>query len=49
MTSAARRAPPVIVTDNGPACKSADFARFIGGRTELSHVRTGHYSVRVRV
>jgi putative transposase len=36
--------PLVIVTDNGPAYKSADFARFIAGRPELTHVRTRHYS-----
>lgn len=36
--------PVIVVTDNGPAYKSADFARFIAGRPELSHVRTRHYA-----
>jgi transposase InsO family protein len=36
--------PVIIVTDNGPAYKSADFARFILGRSELTHIRTRHYS-----
>lgn len=34
--------PVVIVTDNGPAYKSADFRQFIAGRPELAHVRTRH-------
>jgi transposase InsO family protein len=34
--------PVTIVTDNGPAYKSADFVRFIAGRPELRHVRTRH-------
>ncbi|MEO8698345.1 MAG: integrase core domain-containing protein [Acidimicrobiales bacterium] len=33
-----------MVTDNGPAYKSADFARFIASRSELQHVRTRHYA-----
>jgi transposase InsO family protein len=36
--------PVTVVTDNGPAYKSADFARFIAGRPELAHVRTRHYA-----
>ena len=36
--------PVTIVTDNGPAYKSTDFARFIAGRPELAHVRTRHHS-----
>jgi transposase InsO family protein len=36
--------PVVIVTDNGPAFRSADFARFIASRSELAHVRTRHRS-----
>nr|WP_241895880.1 integrase core domain-containing protein [Jatrophihabitans sp. GAS493] len=36
--------PLIIVTDNGPAYKSADFARFIASRPELIHVRTRHYA-----
>jgi transposase InsO family protein len=31
-----------IVTDNGPAFKSADFAHFIARHPELRHVRTRH-------
>ena len=34
----------MIVTDNGPAFRSADFARFIAGRLELTRVRTRHRS-----
>jgi len=34
--------PVVLVTDNGPAYRSAAFARFIAGRPELAHVRTRH-------
>jgi transposase InsO family protein len=34
--------PLVIVTDNGPAFKSADFAHFIARHPELRHVRTRH-------
>jgi putative transposase len=37
-------APVVIVTDNGPAYRSAAFARFIASRPELAHVRTRHRS-----
>lgn len=36
--------PLTIVTDNGPAYKSTDFARFIAGRPELAHVRTRHHA-----
>jgi len=36
--------PVIVVTDNGPCYKSADFARFIAGRPELTHVRTRHYA-----
>lgn len=36
--------PLTIVTDNGPAYKSTDFALFIAGRPELAHVRTRHHS-----
>jgi transposase InsO family protein len=36
--------PVVIVTDNGPAFRSAAFARFIASRPELAHVRTRHRS-----
>jgi putative transposase len=36
--------PVAIVTDNGPAFRSADFARFIAARPELTHVRTRHRS-----
>lgn len=36
--------PVVIVTDNGPAYRSAAFARFIASRPELTHVRTRHRS-----
>jgi putative transposase len=32
--------PVVVVTDNGPAFKSIEFARFIASRPELEHVRT---------
>lgn len=34
----------VVVTDNGPAYKSVDFARFIARHPELAHVRTRHYA-----
>jgi putative transposase len=34
----------VIVTDNGPAYKSEEFARFIKGRPFLRHVRTRYRS-----
>jgi len=36
--------PVVVVTDNGPAYKSAAFARYIATRPELTHVRTRHRS-----
>ena len=36
--------PVIVVTDNGAAYKSLDFARFIAGRPELEHVRTRHYA-----
>jgi transposase InsO family protein len=36
--------PLTIVTDNGPAYKSDDFARFIGARPWLRHVRTRYRS-----
>ena len=36
--------PVIVVTDNGPAYKSIDFARFIASRPELRHVRTRHYA-----
>lgn len=36
--------PVVIVTDNGPAFRSAAFARFVASRPELTHVRTRHRS-----
>ncbi|MDA8203926.1 MAG: DDE-type integrase/transposase/recombinase [Chloroflexi bacterium] len=36
--------PLTIVTDNGPAYKSADFLRFIASRPELAHVRTRHHA-----
>lgn len=36
--------PLTIVTDNGPAYKSTDFARFVAGRPELAHVRTRHHA-----
>ena len=32
--------PVIVVTDNGPAFKSAAFARFFDARPELTHVRT---------
>jgi transposase InsO family protein len=38
--------PVVLVTDNGPAYRSASFARFIAGRPELAHVRTRHRAPR---
>ena len=34
--------PLTIVTDNGPAFKSADFVHFIARHPELRHVRTRH-------
>ena len=37
-------APLVVVTDNGPAFKSIDFAGFIRARPWLTHVRTRHRS-----
>jgi putative transposase len=37
-------APCVIVTDNGPAFKSADFVHFIARHRELRHVRTRHHA-----
>lgn len=36
--------PVVVVTDNGPAYKSAAFARYIASRPEFTHVRTRHRS-----
>jgi len=36
--------PVILVTDNGPAYKAADFARFIAGRPEFAHVRTRHHA-----
>lgn len=36
--------PVTIVTDNGPAYKSADFVHFIASRPELAHVRTRHHA-----
>lgn len=36
--------PVIIVTDNGAAYKSTDFARFIASKPELQHVRTRHYA-----
>ena len=36
--------PVAVVTDNGPAYKSAAFARYIATRPEFSHVRTRHRS-----
>lgn len=36
--------PVIVVTDNGSAYKSAEFARFIASRPELMHVRTRHYA-----
>lgn len=36
--------PVVLVTDNGAAYKSLDFATFIASRPELTHVRTRHYA-----
>ena len=36
--------PIAIVTDNGPAYKSAAFARYIAARPEFTHVRTRHRS-----
>lgn len=37
-------APIAVVTDNGPAYKSAAFARYIASRPEFTHVRTRHRS-----
>lgn len=36
--------PLTIVTDNGPAYKSADFLAFIRARPWLAHVRTRHHA-----
>jgi len=36
--------PIAVVTDNGPAYKSAAFARYIASRPEFTHVRTRHRS-----
>jgi transposase InsO family protein len=36
--------PCVIVTDNGPAFKSADFVHLIARHPELRHVRTRHHA-----
>ena len=36
--------PIAVVTDNGPAYKSAAFARYIAARPEFTHVRTRHRS-----
>lgn len=36
--------PVIVVSDNGPAYRSADFARFIASRPELRHVRTRHHA-----
>lgn len=36
--------PLTVVTDNGPAFKSADFAHFIARHPELRHVRTRHHA-----
>jgi transposase InsO family protein len=36
--------PVIVVTDNGAAFKSADFARFIASRSELRHVRTRNHA-----
>jgi putative transposase len=36
--------PCVIVTDNGPAFKSAEFVHFIARHPELRHVRTRHHA-----
>jgi putative transposase len=36
--------PLTIVTDNGPAFKSADFVHFIARHPELRHVRTRHHA-----
>jgi putative transposase len=36
--------PLVIVTDNGPAFKSAEFVGFIARHAELRHVRTRHHA-----
>ncbi len=36
--------PIAVVTDNGPAFKSAAFARYIASRPEFTHVRTRHRS-----
>ena len=37
-------APIAVVTDNGPAYKSAAFSRYIAARPEFTHVRTRHRS-----
>ena len=36
--------PLVVVTDNGPAMKSAAVARWFAARSHLAHVRTRHRS-----
>jgi transposase InsO family protein len=36
--------PVIVVTDNGAAYKSLQFAEFIAGRPELHHVRTRYYA-----
>jgi len=36
--------PIAVVTDNGPAFKSAAFARYFASRPEFTHVRTRHRS-----
>lgn len=36
--------PLILVTDNGPAYKSTDFAQFVASRPWLRHVRTRHYA-----
>ena len=36
--------PLTIVTDNGPAFKSADFGHFIARHAALRHVRTRHHA-----
>jgi transposase InsO family protein len=37
-------APLTVVTDNGPAFKSADFVHFVARHPELRHVRTRHHA-----
>lgn len=36
--------PLTVVTDNGPAFKSADFVHFVARHPELRHVRTRHHA-----